>query len=180
MNCAVEFEVMQNSNSVSTEQALELFDQLETVDTNFMLGKWRGEGFNTGHRMDGLLEAYGWYGKEFESEDAVHPLIFCRSNGKLVKLNPIWFPMGFAKTTKLALSSVAKRVFNVATYLMFTRRSRARLRMTEFRGKVSATMVYDQQPVNDVFRKVDDNTVMGLMDAKGLTHPFFFVLKREV
>ena len=31
----------------------------------------------------------------------------------------------------------------------------ARLRMTEYRGVVSATMIYDSLPLNDVFRKVD-------------------------
>lgn len=36
----------------------------------------------------------------------------------------------------------------------------------EFRGKVSATMVYDGVPIFDHFRKVDDNTVMGVMNGK--------------
>ncbi|WP_419206930.1 DUF4334 domain-containing protein [Photobacterium leiognathi] len=36
----------------------------------------------------------------------------------------------------------------------------------EFRGKVSATMVYDGAPIFDHFRKVDDNTLMGLMNGK--------------
>jgi len=50
----------------------------------------------------------------------------------------------------------------------------------EYRGKVSATMIYDYLPINDVFRKVDDNTVLGLMDFKGMPQPFFFVLDREI
>ncbi len=40
-------------------------------------------------------------------------------------------------------------------------------------------MIYDQLPINDVFRKLDDNTVMGIMDLKGMKDPFFFKLKRE-
>lgn len=51
--------------------------------------------------------------------------------------------------------------------------------MTEYRGKSSATMVYNPLPINDVFRKVDENTVLGLMDMHGLERPFFFVLRRE-
>lgn len=77
------------------------------------------------------------------------------------------------------MSPFAKQAFKFATYLLFTNKPRARLRMTEYRGKVSATMVYDQQPINDVFRKVDDNTVMGVMDTKGMSLPFFFMLERE-
>lgn len=180
MNCAVDTKKLLAAGHASMDQALALYDQLETVDVDFMLGKWKGKGFDTGHRMDGLLEAYNWHGKVFESADAVHPLVFSRRGGKQVRLNPIWFPLRFAKTTKLATSLPARLAFNIATYLLFTRKPRARLRMTEFRGKVSATMVYDEQPINDVFRKVDDNTVMGVMDAKGMSKPFFFLLEREV
>ena len=41
------------------------------------------------------------------------------------------------------------------------------------------TMVYDNLPINDVFRKVDEDTVLGVMDLKGMKKPFFFVLRRE-
>jgi hypothetical protein len=41
-------------------------------------------------------------------------------------------------------------------------------------------MIYDQLPVNDVFRKLDDNTVLGLMDNKRIEEPFFFKLSREL
>jgi hypothetical protein len=40
-------------------------------------------------------------------------------------------------------------------------------------------MIYDDLPINDVFRKVDNNTVLGVMDLKGMEQPFFFVLRRE-
>jgi hypothetical protein len=57
--------------------------------------------------------------------------------------------------------------------------SQARIRMMEYRQKISATMIYDNLPINDIFRKVDDNTLLGLMDFKGQPQPFFFVLKRD-
>ena len=41
-------------------------------------------------------------------------------------------------------------------------------------------MIYDYLPINDVFRKVDDHTLLGLMDFKGMEQPFFFVLNRNV
>ena len=63
--------------------------------------------------------------------------------------------------------------------LFQTRRSRARVRMTEYRGKLSATMIYDALPINDVFRKVDADTVLGIMDYKGMPASLFFVLQRE-
>jgi hypothetical protein len=178
MNCAVKFGELIASGVTTTEEALALFDQLEPAECDFMLGRWRGKGFPTGHKMDGLMEAYNWYGKIFDSVEDVHPLVFTRFNGSEVRLNPIWFPLKFAKRTRLATSTFAKYMFNAASYVLLTRKSRARLRMTEYRGKVSATMVYDALPINDVFRKVDDNTVLGVMDLKGAKKPFFFVLER--
>lgn len=42
-------------------------------------------------------------------------------------------------------------------------------------------MIYDQLPIIDVFRKVDDQAVMGVMDIKGAPAEghFFFVLYRQ-
>ncbi|MBX3413899.1 MAG: DUF4334 domain-containing protein [Pirellulales bacterium] len=59
----------------------------------------------------------------------------------------------------------------------------ASLWMIEFRGKTSACMVYDGQPVFDHFRKIDDHTVMGIMDGKEQVFDngkhFYFYLERE-
>jgi hypothetical protein len=37
--------------------------------------------------------------------------------------------------------------------------------MEEFRGEITATMVYDGQAVHDHF-KIEDDTVMGIMNGK--------------
>ena len=39
-----------------------------------------------------------------------------------------------------------------------TRKARARLRTTRYRGTDTATMVYDQLPINDVFHRISDDT----------------------
>ncbi len=54
----------------------------------------------------------------------------------------------------------------------------ASLRSVAYRGHVTATMVYDSHPIFDHFRKIDDNTVLGVMDRKGDDMPLFFFLKR--
>jgi hypothetical protein len=64
--------------------------------------------------------------------------------------------------------------------LLKTDKSQARLRSMEYRGVVTATMIYDYLPINDSFKKVDDNTVFGIMDFKNSPQPFFFTLKREI
>ncbi|SEA61658.1 MULTISPECIES: DUF4334 domain-containing protein [unclassified Mycobacterium] len=51
----------------------------------------------------------------------------------------------------------------------------------EFRGEVTATMVYDGRPVFDHFKRVDDNTLMGIMNAKDINAIggyFYFLLER--
>ena len=38
-----------------------------------MMGKWQGYGLQTNHPIDGLLELWEWYGKEFIDPEKVHP-----------------------------------------------------------------------------------------------------------
>ena len=178
MNSKVTMTALQNAGAYTTEEALAYFDRLQPVSIEFMLGKWRGEGFPTGHHMDGLLENFNWHGKEFVSAEEVHPLVFS-IHGRRVTLNPQWMPMKYARNTALARNPVSRELFRLSSVLTRTRASKARLRMLEYRGKVSATMVYDDKPINDVFRKIDDNTVLGVMDLKGMRKPFFFKLSRE-
>lgn len=40
-------------------------------------------------------------------------------------------------------------------------------------------MAYRDKPVVDVFRLVDESTVLGLMDYPGMSKPCFFVLHRD-
>ena len=55
----------------------------------------------------------------------------------------------------------------------------ATVRMVEFRGVVTATMVYDRHPVFDHFRRLDGDTLLGVMDRKGEEHPLVFSLTRS-
>lgn len=164
---------------VSRDEALAIYDALSAVEADFMLGQWAGAGFATGHSMDGLLEACHWYGKRFLDAENVHPLLFNGTNGKLISVDPKRMPMGMSQRIKLEPGSLLGRIFQASLPLLRTGESRARLRMTEYRGMLSATMIYDHLPINDVFRKVDENTVLGAMDMKGMDHPFFFLLRRD-
>ncbi|NIL95446.1 MAG: DUF4334 domain-containing protein [Woeseiaceae bacterium] len=163
------------------QRALELFDSLEPVDIEFMIGRWKGDGYPTDHPLDGLLEVFHWYGKHFESGEDVHPLLFSNRRGKLVRVNPGYMKPSFALAEHMSKfkSRTAGNIFQLLLPLFSTSKSRARLRMTEYRGKVSATMIYDQLPINDVFRKLDDDAVLGVMDNKIVKDPFFFKLTRD-
>src|SRR5690606_24196912 len=53
----------------------------------------------------------------------------------------------------------------------------ARIREILFRGKVSTAMMYNYAPIIDHFRKVDDNTLIGVMDVKGKTVLYFYLYR---
>jgi hypothetical protein len=55
----------------------------------------------------------------------------------------------------------------------------ATLRRVEYRGVVTATMVYDNHPVFDHFRRVSGDMVIGVMDRKGEHAPLVFTLTRR-
>jgi hypothetical protein len=165
---------------VGTEEALELFDALPAVDTADLPGRWRGEEFPTGHPMDGALAAYHWQGKRFDSEEHAHPLLFGTTMREFA-VRPRWAWPGvplvmrwhWLKTERVAM------VVRSLLPLLATRRSQARLRTIEFRGRPGAAMVYDDLPIQDVFRRIDEDTVLGLMDWKGMERPYFFILRRR-
>jgi hypothetical protein len=51
--------------------------------------------------------------------------------------------------------------------------------MVECRGQITAAMIYDHLPIVDYFKKVDESTVLGMMDWKQLQQPFFFLLRKS-
>jgi hypothetical protein len=160
----------------TTDQALEFFDALPTVSVDDIRGRWAGRELETRHPWDGLLTASGWYGKQFDSPEAVHPLLFQTPNGTLFPVNPARIPLNLAGRVPLAAASAARRLLDVTMPLLRAHGPKARLRNLEHRGKVSAAMVYDQLPIIDVFRRIDDTTLLGLMDMRAAAQPYFFVL----
>ncbi|MEM9460445.1 MAG: DUF4334 domain-containing protein [Myxococcota bacterium] len=160
----------------TTEEALVVFDSLPAASLEFMKGRWSGFEIETGHPMDGLLTPSGWYGKLFLSNEDVHPLMFFGSDQKeLYSVNPKFIPTSF----QIPKTELLGTLLGMARVVLETNESKARLRNVEYRGRVSATMVYDEKPVNDIFVKIDDNRVMGAMDLKGQPLPYFFVLERD-
>ncbi|MFF0386353.1 DUF4334 domain-containing protein [Streptomyces sp. NPDC004286] len=163
-------------------EALDVFDAAGTVEPDFMFGTWHGDELPTGHPMDGLLGASGWWGKQFVDAETVHPLLFPSADGtSLWAFDPAKAFLGLGLTRRLPVlrnRSMAAPISNLRPALR-TRSPKARLRTTRHRGRDTATMIYDQVPVNDVFRRLSDDAVIGLMDMRGLRTPYFFVLRRD-
>lgn len=117
------------------EDLEEIWDALETVRPEEILGEWKGFAFDAGHPVQDLLEGSRWYGKRFAAIDDVQPMLCRGDDGEL-------------------FSDVAAG------------RGEASLWNVEFRGEVTASMVYDGQAVIDHFKRVDDDTLMGVMNGK--------------
>ncbi|TQF09547.1 DUF4334 domain-containing protein [Myxococcus llanfairpwllgwyngyllgogerychwyrndrobwllllantysiliogogogochensis] len=163
------FDEAVNAGRLDAQEALALFDSLPTVELGFMRGTWKGSELHTGHPMDGMLGATGWYGKRFVDEESVHPLLFYTEDRASV------FPVDPRKWP----SPTIRGLVGPHRAAVETEKFKARLRLTVYRGKVSATMIYDDWPTNDVFRQVDANTLLGVMDARGMAAQYFFVLRRD-
>lgn len=167
------------TQGTTTAEALAFFDTLAGVTLDACVGRWRGSGLPTGHPLDGLLEALGWYGKEFVDPETVHPLLFQEHGGQAFALDPGLIPVQqILRHPRLMRSHASRTGFAAARHLLRTTKPKARLRRMEYRGVVSATMIYDALPILDIFREVDQATLLGLMDLRGMPQPFFFILRR--
>ncbi|WP_328397096.1 DUF4334 domain-containing protein [Nocardia sp. NBC_00416] len=160
-------------------QAWEIFDRLPAARVDEVVtGRWRGSELPTGHPMDGALSESGWYGKQFDAPDQVHPLLFTDDRGTVFAVDPRRVPLSLAGKFPARWLRPVRDKLRVLAPVLRTRKPTARLRDIEYRGVVSAAMVYDHLPIIDHFRRFDADTLLGVMDMRGMSDPYFFVLKR--
>ena len=165
-------------DGTSPGEALAMFDRLPPVPVEGLRGQWIGGGLHTGHPLDGLLEAFGWYGKAFDDAERVHPLLF-RAGQRIVAIEPRWIPLALASRLQLQRRPWAAALFGLARPILTTTRPAARLRAIVHREVTTAAMIYDRQPIIDVFREIAPGSLLGLMDVRGQP-PMFFTLRRAV
>jgi hypothetical protein len=179
-DAAAERWVLDHRDGASADHVLAFFDSRPAVDVDELVGRWRGSGLPTGSPLDGLLESYGWYGKEFIDPETVHPLLFRDREGRPRPVDPAFAPVSLLRThAGLAHHRVARAAFSRVRPLLYTQSPRARMRAVEHRGVLTAAMIYDALPIIDVFRRVTADALLGLMDMRGLPAPFFFLLHRD-
>jgi hypothetical protein len=115
-----------------------------------------------------------WKGGEFNTGH--------RSNGFMNRLN--WFGKTFVSATEaqplVCLDDAGKKFSNTEAM-----NGEASLWLEEFRGEVTATMVYDGAPIHDHFKVIDQRSVMGIMNGKkavdlssGTPRYLYFYLER--
>src|SRR5271154_4632819 len=101
-----------------------------------------------------------------------------RMNGQLE--NPRWFGKTFNSPADVEPLVCLDEDGNCFSNVKMGK-GEASLWLEEVRGEVTATMVYDGQPVHDHFKTIDDSTVMGIMNGKGVVEHgryFYFYLER--
>ena len=73
-------EMIASGQAYSADTLMPLFKQLEPVDTDFMVGTWKGGKFDGGSEPDPI----NWYGKRFTSTTDVEPLLVTNDKGEVV------------------------------------------------------------------------------------------------
>lgn len=135
-------EMIKDSKTVySVDDILPLYDQLDPVDLEFMIGTWKGGKFD-----GGKPDSINWYGKRFNSRTDVEPLLALNEDG---------------------------------TVYSFDKWGMAQMREVKFREKVSACLIYDQKPLMDYFRKVDENTVIGMGEMRDTITMVFYLVREK-
>lgn len=168
--------------SATADEAAALFEALAPCGESVLRGRWAGHEVRTGHPLDGMLANVSWYGKQFDGPTRVHPLLVAGRDGNPFPLNPDLVPMLTIRRpppVPRTVTAMAPTLMSALRPAARARRHGAHLTMRNLGGFDTAAMVYDTRPIVDVFKKVDDDTVLGLMEYPGMPRPYFFVLQRD-
>jgi hypothetical protein len=143
-----------------------------------LVGLWQGRGIQAGHPFDGVLENLGWFGKRFTPDLRVDALLFRSGERRLTAINPKRIPVHLAlRFNRFGRTRMARNLFSYLQRRLRARGPVASLKTVVF-GVESAAMVYDDQPIVDHFRRIDEHRVMGAMVISGDERIYFFELER--
>lgn len=163
----------------SQEQVNAWFRSLEPVLPKEMVGLWRGTGVPSGHPLDGVLENLQWFGKRFHPNLRADTLLFQWRPGRLVPIEPGFFPIGLVlRLAPFGRSLLARNLFSYLQKAFHARGTTASLRLSTVDGVETAAMVYDRQAIVDHFRRIDQNEVAGMMCVDRDKRRYFFTLRK--
>jgi hypothetical protein len=150
------------------QTALEEFRRLPPIEPRELVGLWQRRGIPAAHPFDGVLENLGWFGKRFMPNMRVDALLFGSGERRLTAIDPKWIPLGLAlRFNRLGRTRAARNLFSYLKRRLRARGPVASLKIILFGGVESAAMVYDDQPIIDHFRRIDEERIMGAMTIKG-------------
>ena len=111
----------------------------------------------------------GWYGMRFTDDNHVDTLLYRVGDGELFAADPAGIAGAIAEGAP-DVAAVRSRV-EVSDPV-------ACMRMVEYRGTVSAAIIYYRQPVIDYLRRIDEHTTLGAAEVMGQEATGFFLLTR--
>lgn len=133
-----------------------------------MVGLWKGRGIPGGHPFDSVLGNLGWFGKRFTPDVRTDALLFRFGERRLVAIDPARIPLRLAlRFHKVGRMRIAKGLFSYFQRGLRARGPVASLKNIVFAGVESAAMVYDDQPIVDFFRRIDEKRIIGAMTIRG-------------
>ena len=155
------------------------FRTLDPVRPEELIGLWKGDGHPSGHPLDGVLENLHWFGKRFHPDLRADALLFEGEPGRLVPVDPKFFPIRLAN--RFAAWGRSARAWNLFQHIRprvraGTTTASLKVRMDD--AVITAAMVYDRQPITDYFRRIDENEIAGMMVVEGDSRRYFFKLTK--
>ena len=155
------------------------FHSLDPVRPEDMIGVWKGVGHPSGHPLDGVLENLHWFGKRFHTDLRADALLFEGEPGRLVPVDPKFFPIRLAnRFAAFGRSTRARNLFSHIRPRVRAQGATANLRTLADDGVITAAMVYDRQPITDYFRCVHEHEIAGMMFIERDPRRYYFRLAR--
>lgn len=178
MNYSEKLESLFQKNGVTQEEAADFYDSLPAYPIENIYGRWMGREMATGHPFDGVLTATEWYGKYFEDSENSYPLMYQKRNKKFFFVNPNCLPLEIIQSLPRSFISFLFPLLNPFTR---TKKSSSILRNIEYRNHTPLAMIYDEKPVIDYFKMVDETTIFAVSDMKWNPSilQFFALYKKE-
>ncbi len=167
---------------MAPSEAAALFDSLQPATETDLQGTWTCHVLKTGHVLDDLLTSSYWHGKRVDNIEEVFPLVHRVPVWGDMRISPSFFPLELLLSMRpllLVTVFLSPILMPLLAPLLRTSRPSARVRTMQFRGRLHASIVFDSKPIEDVFVRVNDETLLGWMNCKLLTDPFFFTITRE-
>jgi hypothetical protein len=157
--------------SVTQADLAVVFDNLNPVTIDMLIGTWKVDpsyGETPGGKM--LIES-GWWGARFVDAETVDPLLYPEPDGNGVFAADLRSVLAVLSTGERDIPAMRREVETSAPI--------GRLRMVEYRGVPTATLVYDQVPVLDYLRAIDSDTIVAAVEHRDrVNQPDYALLRR--
>ncbi|ODV89284.1 hypothetical protein CANCADRAFT_3912 [Tortispora caseinolytica NRRL Y-17796] len=159
------------SKHLPEKEALEFYLDLEPMELHELRGGWKGSTLYTDHPLDNKMASFGWHGMFFKNNEVVYPSIWNANDGSKFIADPL-------KVITAVQSSTAPDIMGSPQSYLTTSDS-ARIRMVVSYDHPTATLIYNNLPIYDSFKRIDDDRIVGLVDMKGVDKPYFFMMTRD-